>query len=164
MVGICVHRLIEADEETGQVRHFVQRDALISLNVTCVMPVIPFNSEQMRLWEVTACKCAPLLVKVSLNPLPAPSIQHFGMTLSPRQWRCCCPKLLLLKANRTRTALLCQGCRSHLGHWCLTFFSDVTPSVALTSLAATSRNTVYTRRKLHDLGRCYQWFVCSVQK
>lgn len=152
-----VSELGESDE--ANVQSQLSSKAMLLLACTCD----PFNSEQMS--ERMCYKCVPLPIKVSLNPLPAHSLSHFSMTLSPAQWRCCCPKLLLLKANRTRTALLCQGCRSRPGHRCLTFFGDVMASVAVMSLqcpkiicTAQERN----RRKLGDLGGRYHWFVYNM--
>lgn len=44
-----------------------------------------------------------MLIKGTLNPLPTPATLHFRVTLSSRQRCSCCLRLLLLKANRTRT-------------------------------------------------------------
>lgn len=98
-----------------------------------VIPVILFNMSE---WAgvVELCESVPVLIKGSLNPLPAPATLHFRMTLSSGQWRSCCPRLLLLKANRTRTGPFVP--RLHVfcpGYWCHTLSSDVTFAVALKS-------------------------------
>ncbi|XDV47494.1 hypothetical protein PO909_017108 [Leuciscus waleckii] len=70
-----VVRLIEADEETGQVLHFVQCDALISLNVTCVVPVIQFNSKGMR-FEGVEGLCVYYWSKFSAPPAIAEELRR----------------------------------------------------------------------------------------
>lgn len=164
MVGICVRRLIEADEETGQVLHFVQCDALISLNATCVLPVIQFNSKGMRLWEVTACKCAPLLIKVGINLLPAPPSSTSGWHWAPDNGAVvaqssCCSKPI---SQEQRFCAMAAG---------LAWATDVSPSSVMSRLPwlwchcdVPEHCIGYAIRKLHGLGRCYQWFVCGVQK